>query len=159
MEERNKKHSKILAIALIFGLLFVVAFFLNPDTVSENGTDVGMNSGVDLKDDVDDNQEKIDEQLNEEKENIISYLFDANDEESTVFSGLLNYGKEDDIEIVYNNNYSFGVFVESIDGIKNGDDGKYWQYYINNVLGDVAADKKILKEGDNVEWRFEEVPF
>ena len=36
---------------------------------------------------------------------------------------------------------------------------KYWQYYINNTLGDVAADKKVLEEGDKLEWRFEEVPF
>lgn len=66
---------------------------------------------------------------------------------------------KENTELEYNNNYDFGVFIESIDGIKNGDEGKYWQYYINDKLGDSAADKKNLEDGDEVEWRFEEVPF
>lgn len=74
----------------------------------------------------------------------------------TVLEALSEYGKKFDLK--YNNNYSYGVFVESIAGIKNGDEGKYWQYYVNDKLGEVAADKKEVKAGDNVEWRFEKVP-
>jgi len=66
---------------------------------------------------------------------------------------------KENTDLEYNNNYDFGVFIESINGIKNGDEGKYWQYYINDKLGDSAADKKNLEDGDEVEWRFEEVPF
>lgn len=87
---------------------------------------------------------------------LVSYTI--NKESSTAFDALLDYAKTNDTEVKYNNNYEFGVFVESIGGIKNGDDGKYWQYYINDTLGDVAADKKVLKSGDVVEWRFEKVP-
>ena len=76
----------------------------------------------------------------------------------TVFDVLKKIASENTFDLKYNNNYSFGVFIESIVGIKNGDDGKYWQYYINGTLGDVAADKKELKAGDKVEWRFEKVP-
>jgi hypothetical protein len=77
---------------------------------------------------------------------------------NTVFDFLKKVSETDKVELKYNNNYSFGVFIESIADIKNGDNGKYWQYYINNVLGDVAADKKEVKAGDKVEWRFEKVP-
>lgn len=80
-------------------------------------------------------------------------------ETTTVFDALIEYGKNNNIEIAYNNNYEFGVLVESIGGIKSGNEGKYWQYYVNNELGDVASDKKTISRSDVVEWRFEKVPF
>lgn len=149
-------------LVFVLFVLIVSVFFLNANTTNKNGAGVGVNTEINVENNVNENQEEVNEQLSEkskEKENIISYFFDANDEEATVFSGLLNYSEENNVEVVYNNNYSFGVFIESISGIKNGDDGKYWQYYINDILGDVAADKKVLEEGNKVEWRFEEVPF
>lgn len=79
-------------------------------------------------------------------------------EDKTVFDVLKIMSLESKFDLKYNNNYSFGVFIESIAGIKNGDDGKYWQYYVNDKLGEVAADKKEVKSGDKVEWRFEKVP-
>ncbi|MCK5466737.1 DUF4430 domain-containing protein [Candidatus Parcubacteria bacterium] len=163
LEQKTKKCCNCKAPFLIFALfVLIVAFFLNANITNENSANVGLNTEVNVENNVDDKQEKADKQVNEkseEKENIISYSFDANDEERTVFSGLLNYGEENNIGVEYNNNYDFGVFVESIAGIKNGDDGKYWQYYVNDTLGEVAADKKVLEGGDKVEWRFEEVPF
>ena len=163
LEQKTKKCCNCKAPFLIFALfVLIVAFFLNANITNENGANVGLNTEVNVENNIDDKQEKVDKQVNEkseEKENVISYSFDANDKEGTVFSGLLNYGEENNIEVEYNNDYSFGVFVESVAGIKNGDDGKYWQYYINDTLGEVAADKKVLEGGDKVEWRFEEVPF
>jgi len=156
-EQKTKKCCKAPILILVLFILFVlyIAFFLTAGTTNENGVDVDANTEVNVENNISDNQEKI----SEEKENIISYSFDANDEESSVFSGLLNYSEENNIEVEYNNDYDFGVFIESIAGIKNGDDGKYWQYYVNDILGDVAADKKVLEEENNIEWRFEEVPF
>jgi Domain of unknown function (DUF4430) len=46
-----------------------------------------------------------------------------------------------------------GVFINSIDGIKNAD-GKYWRYYINDNPGKVAADKVNLTAEDIVEWKY-----
>jgi len=163
-EQKTKKCCNCKAPIFIFALfVLIVVFFLNTNITNENGANVGLNTEVSVENNIDDKQEKVDKQVNEkseEKENVISYSFDADDEERTVFSGLLNYGEENNIEVEYNNDYGeYGVFVESIAGIKNGDDGKYWQYYINNILGDVAADKKVLVEEDEIEWRFEEVPF
>lgn len=77
---------------------------------------------------------------------------------ATVFSLLEDFSKKENFEMKYNNNYKYGIFVESIIGIKNGQDGLYWQYYVNDKLGEVAADKKEVKAGDKVEWRFEKVP-
>ncbi len=149
MQEIKQKSNKILAV-IIAALLLVAAFFLGAETASKNCADNNGNANLTVK--CDDAKEAI-------KPPVVVYPFDKNNKESTVFSGLLNYGSKNDIKIEYNNNYDFGVFIESIGGVKNGDDGKYWQYYINDVLGDVAADKKALEKGSVVEWRFEEVPF
>ena len=139
-----KYRSFFLILILIFSIPII--FLLNTDIIPLNNE----------KDNIaEDHRNEISVSLkiisSEDEKN---YELNNISEKSTVFDIL-----KENIEIEYNNNYSYGVFVESINGIKNGDDGKYWQYYINNTLGDVAADKKILKEGDNVEWRFEEVPF
>lgn len=106
------------------------------------------------------------------KNNSIFYVIDSGDEKkiydgillfegnnNTIFSVLKKLSEVDKaFDIKYSNDARYGIFVESIGGIKNGTDGKYWQYYINGTLGDVAADKKELKAGDKVEWRLEKVP-
>ncbi len=85
------------------------------------------------------------------------YVVDL-EEKKTAFDILKKLADENKFDLQFNNNYSFGVFIESIVGIKNGDGGKYWQYYVNDKLGEVAADKKEVKAGDKVDWRFEKVP-
>ena len=55
--------------------------------------------------------------------------------------------------------YDMGTFIESIGDKKNGQDGKYWLYYVNGETPMVASDKKLLKVGDKVEFKFEESMF
>jgi len=47
-----------------------------------------------------------------------------------------------------------GVLVEEIGGEENGRDGKYWQYWVNNLAIPYGADKYIVKPGDVIEWKF-----
>lgn len=51
-------------------------------------------------------------------------------------------------------NYDIGIFIELIGDKKNGQDGKYWLYYINGEMPMVAADKEKIKIGDKVEFKF-----
>lgn len=46
-------------------------------------------------------------------------------------------------------------FIESINGTKNGENGRYWQYYVNGKYADVGCSSYILHDYDTVEWRFE----
>lgn len=78
---------------------------------------------------------------------------------STVFSLLDELSKREDFEMSYKMYSEMGVFVESIDGVKNGTDGKYWQYWVNNELPMVAADNLQVQGGDTVEWKFETIEF
>ncbi len=108
------------------------------------------------------------------KNNNISYLIDSGNGQKiydgvfileksplsnlNVFTVLKELAEKNKFDISYNYDFpKLGVLIDSIGGIK-GDSEKYWQYYINGALGQVAADKQELKAGDKVEWRFEKVP-
>lgn len=48
------------------------------------------------------------------------------------------------------------IFINSINGTENGENGMWWQYYVNDVYGERGCDQKEIFDGDIVEWRFEE---
>lgn len=50
------------------------------------------------------------------------------------------------------------TLINSINDDVSGSYGKYWQYYVNEQLPIVGADKYYLTNGDMVKWSFE-VPF
>lgn len=46
------------------------------------------------------------------------------------------------------------VFVTSIAGVENSpNDGLWWQYWVNDELGSVAANLYHLQDGDKVSWK------
>ncbi|MBN2065290.1 MAG: DUF4430 domain-containing protein [Candidatus Thermoplasmatota archaeon] len=47
------------------------------------------------------------------------------------------------------------LFVEEINGIKNGAEGSYWQYYVNGEYANTGCSNYYLKDNDVVSWRFE----
>lgn len=55
--------------------------------------------------------------------------------------------------------YDIGIFIEAIGDKKNGQDGKYWLYYINGEMPMVSADNLEIKAEDKVEFKFEGSPF
>ena len=79
-------------------------------------------------------------------------------EETTAFSMLREASEDNDIELSFQDS-EFGVFIEKIGPFENGNDGKYWLYYINGEMPQVAADKHQVEPGDKVEFRFVESPF
>lgn len=110
------------------------------------------------------NTENIIRQSAQEREKIL-YTIDFGEErlksyqispskDSTAFSLLEELAEKENFQLEWKIYEGMGVFVESIDGIKNGRDNKYWQYWVNNELPMVAADKKEIKGGDKVEWKF-----
>jgi len=80
-------------------------------------------------------------------------------EDSTVFSLLGEMSQKENFKVESKEYKDMGILVESIDGVKNGTDNKYWQYWVNGDLPMVAADKKEVKKGDNIEWKFAPAEF
>ncbi len=75
-------------------------------------------------------------------------------ESLTVFSLLKKLAQMENFKIEFTIYEGTGVLIESIDGVRNGTDNKYWQYWLNEELPMIAADKKEIKGGDKVEWKF-----
>jgi len=46
--------------------------------------------------------------------------------------------------------------VESVDGVANGDYGRFWHAYVNGKLVKQGQQSRKLASGDEVEWTFEE---
>ena len=85
----------------------------------------------------------------------ISYI-DINTSNMTVADLLFECAKIYNISI--EKNYWTGYnsfFIEEINGTRNGEDGRYWQYYVNGEYADVGCSSYILHDYDTVEWRFE----
>ena len=73
----------------------------------------------------------------------------------TVFEALEDFSKIADFTLRsewYPNFRSHRV--TEIAGVKDGTDGRYWQYYVNGIYVGTGADLTGLKDGDIVRWEF-----
>lgn len=85
----------------------------------------------------------------------ISKIFELEFKQGDTVFDLL---QETDLDLEYTE-YETGVFIKEISGIKNGQNDKYWLYYINNEMAQKACNKLEVKKGDKIEFRFAESPF
>lgn len=99
-------------------------------------------------------QEKVIYKINKGDGDIVEYqIIPAKD--STAFSLLEELALKENFKVESTLYEEMGVFVENINGVKNGTNGKYWQYWVNSKLPMVAADRMKVKGGDRIEWKFE----
>ncbi len=76
-------------------------------------------------------------------------------ENATVFGFLLAAAQEGALKVTYTYYGQYDSYlVDSINGVINGENNKYWQYWINREYGVVGADKQPVNNGDIIEWKF-----
>lgn len=75
------------------------------------------------------------------------------EKDSTALSQLQKAAVDNNITIEVKTS-DFGSYVDSLDGLKGGTDGKYWLYSVNGKEAAVGADQYKLAEGDVAEWKF-----
>lgn len=85
--------------------------------------------------------------------------FEAEFNEGMTAFDLLKIKAEELNIVLKTKTYDIGTLVETIRDKENGQDGKYWMYYVNGEMPMVAADKKEIKPGDKIEFKFEKSPF
>ncbi|MFH0972219.1 MAG: DUF4430 domain-containing protein [Candidatus Micrarchaeota archaeon] len=53
--------------------------------------------------------------------------------------------------------YSFGAYVSAVNGLaeNKGNNGKYWQYYVDGKLPMVAIDNYLINSSAKLEFRYE----
>lgn len=87
---------------------------------------------------------------------VIDYL-DVHTPNNTVYKLLLECGNRYNFSVSYTHWSGYNsIFINSINGTENGENDMWWQYYVNDVYGEVGCDRKEIFDGDSVEWRFEE---
>jgi hypothetical protein len=85
--------------------------------------------------------------------------FEAKFEEGMTAFDLLKEKTEESSIVLKTKSYNIGLMIEAIGDKKNGESGKYWLYYVNGEMPQAAADKKEIRPGDKVEFKFEKSPF
>jgi hypothetical protein len=50
---------------------------------------------------------------------------------------------------------AYGPFVSAINGVKGGEGGKYWSYYVNDALAQKGAADYITVGGEKITWKLE----
>ena len=79
--------------------------------------------------------------------------------DETVFSLLERTLSRHDMTFEYTYYQDFDAnLIDMIHTTHNGDEGKYWQYWVDDELPMVGADHFDIENGMTVEWRFESVP-
>lgn len=79
---------------------------------------------------------------------------------STVFSVLELINQQNPaLNLDFETYENLGVLIKQLGDKVNGQDNKYWQYYINGQQLMMAADQYILKNNDKIEWLFQESQF
>jgi len=76
----------------------------------------------------------------------------------TVLDALVAAADATGLEVVYHKE-AMGAFVDSVDGVENGEDGHWWSYYVNDEYGQEAADRADVSDGDEVRWVYMGSPF
>ena len=136
------------AILICVGILFLFKLDIYP--FGENAKIVNNNAP-------EENQEGVSLIISNGNGQLMNFTLDFK-EGATAFDLLEAVAEKSGI-ILEIKNYDSGIFVETIDGLENGQEGKYWLYYVNGEMPQVSADKKELKAGDKVEFKFEKSPF
>jgi len=57
-------------------------------------------------------------------------------------------------EFDFNEYQNLGMLVTRIGDKQNGENSKYWQYWVNNRFAATAANNYIVRDGDVIEWKF-----
>lgn len=50
---------------------------------------------------------------------------------------------------------TYGEYVDSIDGVLGGVEGRYWIVYVDGQMAAVGADKLMTTSNQKIEWKFE----
>jgi len=50
---------------------------------------------------------------------------------------------------------NFGTYVDSINGLKSGEDSKYWSFYVDGKMASVGGGVYVSKGGEEILWKYQ----
>lgn len=134
-------HKKLLPviIALLVVLTAGTAFVLNRQKPEDKKSATAATSQ---------NEQKPAEETQKPKAEATPVVYDG--QEGKTALELLKQNAE-----VVTKDSAYGPYVDSINSVQGGTDGKYWAFYVNGQMAQVGADAYQTKTGDKIEWKFE----
>lgn len=174
-----KKNQKLSAgFIVIFLIGFIFGYFIYPPTFSRNIESNRKNLKLphitaiklqNIQEGVGINGEKKSEiskipKINIESATIeidygneknISYKDKIDKNNETLFEFMKKILEKNNVMLEYKDFSGLGIMIEKIGDKKNGEDNKYWQYWINDNYAKVGADSYIIKAEDKIKWKFE----
>lgn len=75
-------------------------------------------------------------------------------EADSLFDLTKQLAEQQSLTLEYDDSSEFGVFIKKIGERANGEDNKFWQYWVNDAQPMVASDKYRLRPGDQILWKF-----
>ncbi len=75
--------------------------------------------------------------------------------EESLFAITQTIAKDKNWQFSFKDYADMGLLVEQLGNNKNGDDQKYWQYFVGKDQPQVSVDKYFPKAGETVNWKFE----
>ena len=136
---------KFLLIALVF---FVAGFFL--------GQSYQLPVKLTVPNEQAGNFQPLTYVLQFSEHEIIEFQNVELNENQTVLDLLRQLAEENQIALITEDYDSLGVLVTAVGDKANGQDNKYWQYWVNGEMPQVGADRFQLTGGERVEWKFTE---
>ena len=76
-----------------------------------------------------------------------------------LLNATIKIAQEQNWPINSKNYGELGVLITQIGDKTNGEDNKYWQYYVNGQMPMVSVDKYLLQADDHIEWKFNKSEF
>ncbi|TAN33391.1 DUF4430 domain-containing protein [Patescibacteria group bacterium] len=78
---------------------------------------------------------------------------------ATVYDAMKQLADEKKIFFSGKEYAGMGFFAEEINGLQNGDGGKYWIYYVNGQQAKVGVSSYLIKSSDIISWVYENEKF
>ncbi len=75
---------------------------------------------------------------------------------NTVYNSIVSTAVTQSLNVEIKNYETWGgggLYVESINGVRNGKGGYFWEFIVNGKIPDASIDKFQLHSGDLIEWR------
>ncbi|MBU1131077.1 DUF4430 domain-containing protein [Patescibacteria group bacterium] len=72
----------------------------------------------------------------------------------TALDVLQKLASANDIALETKDYQDLGIMITKIGEMENGQNNKYWQFFVNGEYAPVGAGQYLLKGGENVEWIF-----
>jgi len=85
----------------------------------------------------------------------VSYPYQLSPETATSAQALLEEMTDKNDIVLETTTYDFGTLITGINGYINGDNNKYWMFYVNEEMPMVGAEQYTVQPDDEIEFKYE----